>query len=107
MEPTSEFVIMSHQSFHPQQFARSTSFNRQHSVSARSPVLDPNFKSPATNGWSLNIQREIRRQILVDVSYIGRKATNLFGAYNVNQVDILRQRLPGGLPNSCDRVRAR
>lgn len=52
-------------------------------------VLDPNFKSPATNGWSLNIQREIGRQILVDVSYIGRKATNLFGAYNVNQVDIL------------------
>ncbi|NDD65741.1 MAG: hypothetical protein EBZ36_17465, partial [Acidobacteria bacterium] len=52
-------------------------------------VLDPSFKSPATHGWSLNIQREIGNKILVDVSYIGRKATNLFGAYNVNQVDIL------------------
>lgn len=51
-------------------------------------VLDPNFRSPATNGWSLNIQRDIGKEILVDVSYIGRKATNLFGAYNVNQVDI-------------------
>ncbi len=51
-------------------------------------VLDPNFKSPSTNGWSLNIQRDIGRDILIDVSYIGRKATNLFGAYNVNQVDI-------------------
>ncbi|MGE3949671.1 MAG: hypothetical protein AB7H86_23595, partial [Blastocatellales bacterium] len=51
-------------------------------------VLDPNFKSPSTNGWSLNIQREVGKDILIDVSYIGRKATNLFGAYNVNQVDI-------------------
>ena len=51
-------------------------------------VLDPNFKSPSTNGWSLNIQRDIGKDILIDVSYIGRKATNLFGAYNVNQVDI-------------------
>lgn len=51
-------------------------------------VLDPNFKSPSTNGWSLNVQRDIGKDILIDVSYIGRKATNLFGAYNVNQVDI-------------------
>jgi len=51
-------------------------------------VLDPAFKSPTTNGWSLNIQREIANQILVDVSYIGRRAHNLFGAYNLNQVDI-------------------
>ena len=53
-------------------------------------VMDPSFKSPATNGWSLNIQRDIGREILVDVSYIGRKAHNLFGAYNINQVDIAR-----------------
>jgi hypothetical protein len=41
-----------------------------------------------TNQWSLNIQRDLGKNLLVDVAYIGRKASHLFGAYNINQVDI-------------------
>jgi len=51
-------------------------------------VVDPNFQSPLTNQWSLNIQRDLGKNLLVDVAYIGRKASHLFGAYNIGQVDI-------------------
>jgi hypothetical protein len=51
-------------------------------------VVDPKFQSPMTNQWSLNIQRDLGKDLLVDVAYIGRKANHLFGAYNVGQVDI-------------------
>ncbi|HEX5085868.1 MAG TPA: carboxypeptidase regulatory-like domain-containing protein, partial [Blastocatellia bacterium] len=51
-------------------------------------VVDPDFQSPLTNQWSLNIQRDLGKNLLVDVAYIGRKASHLFGAYNIGQVDI-------------------
>jgi len=53
-------------------------------------IIDPDFESPTTNMWQLDIQREIGRNIVVDVAYIGRRASHLFGAYNINQVDISR-----------------
>jgi hypothetical protein len=51
-------------------------------------VVDPDFQSPLTNQWSLNIQHDLGKNLLVDVAYIGRKASHLFGAYNIGQVDI-------------------
>jgi Carboxypeptidase regulatory-like domain/TonB dependent receptor-like, beta-barrel len=51
-------------------------------------VVDPTFRSPVTNQWQLDIQREIGRNIVVEVAYIGRRASSLFGAYNIGQVDI-------------------
>ena len=58
--------------------------------SAAITVADPNFGTPTTHMWSLNIQREIARQTVLDVSYIGRRAYRLFGAYNANQAEIFR-----------------
>jgi hypothetical protein len=51
-------------------------------------VVDPEFESPKTHGWSLGYQREVWANTTFDVTYIGRRAENLFGAYNVNQVRI-------------------
>ncbi len=53
-------------------------------------VVDPSFRAPRTNQWGLDIQREIGKGIVVDVAYIGRRASSLFGAYNIGQVDIYR-----------------
>jgi hypothetical protein len=53
-------------------------------------VVDPAFQSPATNQWGLDIQRDIGKNFVVDVAYIGRRAYHLFGAYNIGQVDIAR-----------------
>jgi hypothetical protein len=51
-------------------------------------VVDPNLKTPTTHQWAFSIQREIMRNTVLDVSYIGRRGYHLFGAYNANQVDI-------------------
>jgi hypothetical protein len=51
-------------------------------------VVDPNLKFPENHQWFAGIQREIWGQNVVEVNYIGRRGTNLFGAYNVNQVNI-------------------
>ena len=51
-------------------------------------VVDPNFDSPITHGWAISYQREIMKNTLLEVAYVGRRASHLFGAYNVNQADI-------------------
>jgi hypothetical protein len=50
-------------------------------------AVDPAFHAPHTNMWQLSIQREAWKGIVVDIAYIGRHATGLFGAYDVNQVE--------------------
>jgi hypothetical protein len=55
---------------------------------ASNTVIDPNLKTPRTHQWSFDIQRQIAKNTLLDVSYIGRRAYHLLGAYNVNQAQI-------------------
>jgi len=57
---------------------------------ANMTVLDPNYKTPTTHQWSFSMQREIARQTVVEVSYFGRRAYHLLGAYNANQAEVLR-----------------
>ncbi len=65
-------------------------------------VMDPEFTSPYTHGWLLSYQRELWNGGTVDVAYIGRRAERLFGAYNVNQVDIRNN----GFLNAFNAVKA-
>lgn len=51
-------------------------------------AIDPDIKFPSIHSWSASFQREVFGGNMVEVNYIGKKATNLFGAYNVNQVDL-------------------
>lgn len=57
-------------------------------------VMDPDLKFPRIHNWSLGFQREVFGGNVIEVNYIGKKATNLFGSYNVNQVN-LNGTLPG------------
>lgn len=57
-------------------------------------VIDPDVKFPSIHNWTVSFQREMFGGNVLEVNYIGKKATNLFGAYNVNQVDI-NGTLPG------------
>lgn len=57
-------------------------------------VIDPDIKFPAIHNWSLSFQREMFGGNVLEINYIGKKATNLFGGYNVNQVDLFGT-LPG------------
>ena len=51
-------------------------------------VFDSQFSTPVTHGWALTYQRELFRQTLIEVAYVGRRAEGLYGAYNVNQAEI-------------------
>lgn len=51
-------------------------------------VVDPNMRAPKTYMWSFDVQRDVGAKIVLDVSYIGRKAQNLFGAYDANEVEL-------------------
>jgi hypothetical protein len=53
-------------------------------------VVDTEFESPMTHGWILSYQRELWKNTLLDVTYVGRDASNLFGSYDINQV-LLRE----------------
>lgn len=53
-------------------------------------VVDPDTGTPVTHMWSLSIQREIAPRTVLEVSYIGRRAYRLYGAYNANQAEIFR-----------------
>jgi hypothetical protein len=56
--------------------------------SASNTVIDPNIKTPRTHQWSLDIQRQIANNTVLDIAYIGRRAYHLLGAYNANQDQI-------------------
>lgn len=51
-------------------------------------VVDPDLRFPENHQWFAGIQREIWGQNVLEVNYIGRRGTHLFGAYNANQVNI-------------------
>jgi len=53
-------------------------------------VVDPHFKMPTTHMWSLSVQREVASRTVLDLTYIGRRAYHLFGAYDANQAEIFR-----------------
>ena len=51
-------------------------------------VVDPSMRSPKTNQWGLSVQRDVGDNTVVELNYIGRRGVGLYGAYDVNQVDI-------------------
>jgi hypothetical protein len=51
-------------------------------------VVDPSLRSPKTYEWALSVQREIGLSTVFEANYIGRRGVGLYGAYDVNQVDI-------------------
>jgi hypothetical protein len=51
-------------------------------------VVDPNLQFPENHQWFVGIQRELWAKNVLEVNYIGRRGTHLFGAYNVNQANI-------------------
>jgi hypothetical protein len=50
-------------------------------------VADPHFKAPTTHQWGLSLQREVAKNTVLEVNYLGRRAYHLFGAYNGNQAE--------------------
>ena len=59
-------------------------FDRQGLVQA----WDPGYYLPYTGGWSLRVQREITKKVVLSVSYVGNKVTGQQRAVDLNQIEI-------------------
>lgn len=55
--------------------------NRQNTIS----VFDPNLRTGYTSQFSLNVQRELMRNTIVEVAYVGSSGIKLFMNVNQNQ----------------------
>jgi hypothetical protein len=49
------------------------------------PGIDPNFKTAYINQWSFSIQRELARNFVLDLSYLGSQGHKLPISWNINQ----------------------
>lgn len=53
-------------------------------------AIDPNFSTPESQVWSLGIQREIFKNAVIDLSYVGTKGDKLVRRRNINFVTPLQ-----------------
>jgi hypothetical protein len=51
--------------------------------------FDPNLKMGYVQSWNLSFQRELDRNTVVDVRYVGNHGTDLWRQMNLNEVNIL------------------
>jgi Carboxypeptidase regulatory-like domain len=49
------------------------------------PSIDPNFRQAYIQQWNLGYQREIRSNMLFEVTYVGNKGTKLVKTVDINQ----------------------
>ena len=50
--------------------------------------FDPNLRVPYVQSWSLGIQREVLKDTVLEVRYVGNHGTKLWRAYNLNEINI-------------------
>ncbi len=51
-------------------------------------IYEPNRVTPYIQNFNLSIQRELARDVILDVSYVGSKSTKLYGRREINYVKI-------------------
>lgn len=51
-------------------------------------VSDPNMQTPTVSMWALSLQRELVKNTVLTVTYIGNHGTHLYGGYDTNQAEI-------------------
>jgi len=51
-------------------------------------VIDPDLQYPEIHEWSASFQRELWKNNVLEVNYIGKHGVHLLGGYNINQVNI-------------------
>lgn len=51
-------------------------------------VIDPDLQFPQVHEWFLGFQRELWKNNVLEVNYIGKHGVHLLGGYNVNQVNV-------------------
>ncbi len=52
-------------------------------------LVDPETRFPEIHQWFAGFQRELWSNNVLEINYVGRRGTHLFGGYDSNQVNIL------------------
>ncbi len=73
----------------PPTFSTTPSFPLTGVVTDSANVIDPNLKMPYVHSWTFGIQRELGRDMVVEVRYIGNVARRPWSALNLNELNVL------------------
>ncbi len=68
-------------------------------------AVAPDFRTPETQVWSIGIQREVFKNAVVDISYVGTKADHLIRRRNINFVTPQTLTAPGNTVANINRYR--
>jgi hypothetical protein len=73
----------------PPAFQDSPTFPMASSVSNSVNVIDPNLKMAYVQSWSAGVQREIRRNTVIEVRYIGNHLARQWSTINLNEINVV------------------
>jgi len=51
-------------------------------------VFDPNLKTGYVDSWSVGYQRQINKDTVVEIRYVGNRGRNMWRQYNVNEYNV-------------------
>jgi len=65
----------------------------------------PAFQVPYSQNWNLAVQREVLRNTLVEIAYVGSKGTHLLGITDLNQVTLAARTAPANANAIANAIR--
>jgi hypothetical protein len=72
----------------PAPFPSAPTFPFTGAITNGANIFDPNLKVPYVQSWSFGIQREITKNMAVEVRYVGNRSLQGWTEYNLNEVNI-------------------
>jgi hypothetical protein len=51
-------------------------------------AIDRDLQNPTVHEWTLNVQHDLGKDVILQVGYLGKRGTHLFNAYDMNQVKL-------------------
>jgi TonB-dependent Receptor Plug Domain len=55
-------------------------------------TYDPNLKTPYIMSWTFGLQREVTKDMAIEVRYVGNRALDFRQAFNINEVNIVENK---------------
>ena len=55
-------------------------------------TYDPNLKTPYIMSWTFGLQREISKDMAIEVRYVGNRALNFRQSFNINETNIVENK---------------
>jgi hypothetical protein len=71
----------------PPQFADTPIYPLTEVITGDANIFDPNLKVPYSQSWSFGIQREISKNMAIEVRYVGTRNLRGWTEYNLNDVE--------------------